>query len=213
MLAGDCSLAEATVEGPGGIRIVPGAHASRTLGELLAEAPARLLAELTGLEAGADFLVVDAGSGLGPAILTLAAASDEVLVVTTPEPTSVADAHAAIGRLRRLPTAPLLRAVVNQAASGREGDETLDRLAVSSRQFLGAVVDGLGYVRTDPSVPLAVRGRRPFASSYRSGLAARDVRRLARALVARVEPAAPVRRFGFFASMVARLALARVAAL
>ena len=54
------------------------------------------------------------------AIATLAAAADEVVIVTTPEPTSVADAHAAIGRFRRLAGPRRLRAVVNQAASAAE---------------------------------------------------------------------------------------------
>ena len=213
VLAGDCALADAIVAGPGGIRILPGAHASRTLGARLAEAPERLLRELASLEADADFLVVDAGSGLGPAITMLASSCAEVVVVTTPEPTSVADAHATISRLRRLPTSPLIRAVVNQAASGREGDDVLARLAASSRQFLGAVVDGLGSVRADPSVPLAVRSKRPFASSYPGAAASRDVRRLARTLIARSEPTAQPQRRGFFAVLVKRWALARVAAL
>ena len=212
VLAGECSLASATVAGPGGIRVVPGAHASRVPGDVLAAAPGRLPAERARRAAGADFLRGAAGSGLGPAILALAAAGDEVLVVTTPEPTALADAHAAIGRLRRLPTSPTIRAVVNQAASRREGAATLEALAASSRQFLGAAVDGLGSVRADPCVPLAVRGRRPFATAYPSGPAARDVRRLARALVARAEPARPRRR-GLVAGLVARLALARAAAL
>ena len=213
VLAGDCSLDEATVEGPRGIRVVPGAHATRTLGELLAEAPGRLLVELARLAGDADFLVVDAGSGLGPAILALAAASDEVLVVATPEPTAMLDAHATIARLRRLPSAPTIRAVVNQAASAREGAATLASLVGTARQFLGAGVDGLGSVRADPSVPLAVRARRPFATTYPGGPAARDVRRLALALMARAAPAAPGRKPGFLAGLVARLALARAAAL
>ena len=65
VLAGDRTLAEAIVAGPGNIRIIPGAHASRTLVEALGDAPRRLVEELSGLEATADFLVVDAGSGLG----------------------------------------------------------------------------------------------------------------------------------------------------
>ena len=213
VLAGGCSLLEATVEGPGGIRIIAGFHAARALGVSLTARTAahRLIPELARLEADADYLLVDAGSGLAPAITTLAASSDEVLVITTPEPTAVADAHATIGRLRRLPTTPTIRAVVNQVASGREGDDVLARLAASSRQFQGAVVDGLGSVRADPCVPLAVRGKRPFAVSYPSGLAARDVRRLALALIARSEPGPQPRKLGFFAVLAARWALARVA--
>ena len=54
-------------------------------------------------------MLVDAGSGLGPGIAMLAAAADQAVIVSTPEPTSIADAHAAIGRFRRLPAPPRLR--------------------------------------------------------------------------------------------------------
>ena len=208
VLAGEGRLADAVVEGPGGVRILPGAHAMRTLPEVLGDGPARLAAELQGLEAGADLLIVDAGSGLGPGIATLAAAADEVVIVTTPEPTSVADAHAAVGRFRRLPGVKL-RAAVNQAASAAEGTDVLAALCASSRQFLAAVVTPLGYVRADPHVPLAVRARRPFLLAYPNSVASRGVRRLARDLVAEHQPSG--RRPGFFAALAARRALSRVA--
>ncbi len=211
VLAGDRTLDEAIVGGPGGIRIIPGAHGSRTLIEALGDSPRRLIEELSSLENEADLLVVDAGSGLGSSIGTLAAAADEVVVVTTPEPTSVADAHAAINRFRRLAGAPRLGAVVNQASSIVEASEVLARLTASSRQFFGAVVDGLGSVRSDPHVPLAVRSRRPFSTAYPGAAASRDVRRLARVLLERQREPARSRRPGFFAALAARWALGRVA--
>jgi flagellar biosynthesis protein FlhG len=211
VLAGDRSLDEAIVQGPGNIRIIPGAHGSRTLVETLGDSPRRLVEELTGLEADADLLIVDAGSGLGSSIATLAAASDEVVVVTTPEPTSVADAHAAINRFRRLTSPPTLGAVVNQATSIVEASEVLARLTASSRQFFGTVVDGLGSVRSDPHVPLAVRSRRPFSTAYPAAAASRDVRRLARVLLERDREPSRSRRPGFFAALAARWALGRVA--
>src|SRR5262245_40672757 len=209
VLAGDCTLADTIVTGPGDIRIVPGAHGMRTLVDVLGDGPSRLVAELAELEAGADFLLVDAGSGLGPGIATLAAAAGQVVVVTTPEPTSIADAHAVIGRFRRLAGPTQLRAVVNQAASAAEASDVLARLCASSRQFLGTVVTGLGYVRSDPHVPMAVRMRRPFVSAYPSSLASRGVRRLARDLIEEHEPRSL--RPGFFAALAARRALGRVA--
>jgi flagellar biosynthesis protein FlhG len=190
------------------VRIVPGAHGVRALPEVLGDAPARLAAELAELEADADFLLVDAGSGLGPAIATLAAAADRVVLVTTPEPTSVADTHAAIGRFRRLAGPPALAAVVNQASSAADAADVLARLSASSRQFLGAVVSGLGHVRADPHVPLAVRTRRPFVVAYPGSVAARGVRRLARVLIEERQPRG--RRPGFFAALAARWALNRV---
>ncbi len=209
VLAGDCALANALVTGPGDIRIVPGAHGMRTLVDVLDEGPTRLVTELAELEEGADFLLIDAGSGLGPGIMTLAAAAEQVVLVTTPEPTSVADAHAVVGKLRRLPGPSRLRAVVNQAASSAEAADVLARLCASSRQFLGTVVSGLGHIRADPHVPLAVRLRQPFVVAYPGSAASKGVRRLARDLIEERQPSS--RRPGFFAAVAARWALSRVA--
>jgi flagellar biosynthesis protein FlhG len=207
VLAGGRPLAEAIVAGPGEIRILPGAHGMRTLTGALTDGAGRLAAELEELEMEADFLLVDAGSGLGPAIGTLAAAADQAIVVTTPEPTSVADAHAALGRLHRPCGGPMLRAVVNQAGSAAEAADVLARLAAASRQFLGIVVSPLGYVRGDPRVPLAVRRRRPFVIEYPGSIASRGVRRLARTLIEERQPRP--RRPGLFAALAARRALGR----
>ena len=214
VLAGRCALRDAVMEGPGGIRIVPGAHAIRTGAEVLEDGPARLVAELGELESESDFVLVDAGSGLGPGTTMLAAAADQAVIVSTPEPTSIADAHAAIGRFRRLAARPKLRIVVNQARSVSEATEVLDRLVASSRQFLGAVVSPLG--------PGAGAGRSPRPPGRPRPTTIPD----------RVSPARPPRaasdawpvpwsgndslhhrsrRAGFFASLAARWALSLVA--
>ena len=175
VLAGRCSLVDALATGPGDIQIVPGAHAIRTAAEELGDAPARLAAELSELEADADFVLVDAGSGLGPGVAKLAAAVDEAVIVTTPEPTSIADAHAAITRFRRMTAPPVIRILVNQATTAAEALDVIDRLVASSRQFLGTVISplGPGSIRADAHVPLAVRGRYAFFDrlSWLGGLA------------------------------------------
>jgi len=209
LLTGEGSLADALIDGPAGIRLLPGAHGARTLLDVLGDGPRRIVGEMASLDSQADFVVVDAGSGLGPAIGTIAGAADEVVVVTTPEPTSMADAQAAIHRLRRLSTAPRLSLVVNQANSAAEAADVLERLTSGSRQFLGAVVHPLGHVRSDPRVAAAVRERRPFLVSSPGGLAARGVRRLARSLLEESHPRPS--RPGFFAALAARWALNRVA--
>ncbi|HZW33273.1 MAG TPA: AAA family ATPase [Isosphaeraceae bacterium] len=213
VLAGRCTLEEAVATGPGPIQIVPGAHALRAGAEVLDGGPARLVAELGELESAADYVLVDAGSGLNPGVATLAAAADQAVIVTTPEPTSIADAHAAIHRLRRLPAPPRLRVVVNQAASAAEAAEVLDRLVASSRQFLATVVLplGPGAIRADPHVGLAVRSRKPLLTAFPGSLAARGLRRLARSLVRERLPQPRSRRAGFFAAIAARWALSHVA--
>jgi flagellar biosynthesis protein FlhG len=209
VLSGQRPLSDAIVTGPNDIRIVAGAHGMRTLAEAFGDGPARLANELSALEADADFLLIDAGSGLGAGIGTLAAAAEQVVIVTTPEPTSVADAHAAISRFRHLPAPPMLRAVVTQAASTDEGNDCLTRLCASSRQFLGLVITPLGHVRFDPTVRQAVRRKRPFLIETPNSLASRGVRRLARTLIEERQPRS--RRPGFFAALATRWTLGRVA--
>jgi len=209
VLAGRCRLFDAVLVGPGDIQVVPGAHAMRTGAEDLGEGPSRLVAELGELESESDFVLVDGGSGLGAGVAKLAAAADQAVIVSTPEPTSIADAHAAISRFRRLADPPRLRVLVNQAASGTEAALVLDRLVASSRQFLGAVVSplGSGSIRVDPHVPRAVRSRRPFLTAYPGSPASRGVRRLARSLVREHDPPVRHRRAGFFAALAARWAI------
>ncbi len=213
VLAGRCRLSGAVVTGPGNIQVVPGAHAIRTGAEDLDEGPARLVSELGELESRADFVLVDGGSGLGPGIVLLAAAADEIVIVSTPEPTSIADLHAAIGRIQRVPARPRMRVLVNQARSAAEATDVLDRVVASSRQFLGAVVSplGPGSIRVDPHVQAAVRRRCPFLVAYPGAAASRGVRRLARALVRERQPERRSRRTGFFASVALRRALSNVA--
>ncbi len=145
----------------------------------------------------------------GSAIATLAAAVAEVIVVTTPEPTSTADAHAALSRLRRLPHPPTLRILVNQARSDTEGREFLLKIKATSREFLGMVVEPFGFVRHDPAVPNAVRSRRPYLIDAPSGPAAKSTRRLAGELVERADHR--IRQPAFFATLRARWALEQVA--
>ena len=192
-------LTDAMLTGPFGVRILAGAHGTRTLGDVLAEAPKRLIQELTEIEADSDFLLIDAGSGLNPSIAKLSHAVDSTILVTTPEPTSMADAQAA---LRRFVPHTLVRLIVNQTDSKSEAEECLDDLAANSRQFLGLVVSPLGFVRTDSHVPRAVRCREPFFTAYPKSAAARDVRRLAKTLLQ--ERRGRTLRAGLFSRLAAR---------
>jgi flagellar biosynthesis protein FlhG len=211
VLQGRCELADAVVVGPCGIRVVPGAHAARTSMGDLGDAAERLAREVKELSLDFDFVLIDAGSGMGPGAGLLATASDDVVVVSTPEPTSLADAHAAIGRFHQLQTVRL-RVLVNQATSHAEGTFVLDEIVNSSRQFRGAVVAPLepGFVRVDPHVPMAVRGRRPFVTAFPAAAASRGVRRIARALCLERYPPVRTKQAGFGAALRARLRLAVV---
>lgn len=199
-LASGRPLGDAIAEGPGGIRLLAGAHGTRSLAEILAGAPARIAQEIDGIESEYDEILIDAGSGLNPAIAAMAAACDGVVLATTPEPTSMADAGAA---LRRLAPVATTRLVATQARSAQEAGACLADVAASGRQFLGLVATPLGHVRCDYRVPLAVRARVPFLLAHPGGPAARDVRRLAQVLISERSPGR-TRGRGLFAALARR---------
>ena len=187
-------LAEAIVDGPESVRFLPGVHAARAEDGAVEEARRRLAAELPEIaaETDADFVLIDAGSGLGPCGSALVDAVDAVIVVASPEPTALADAQAVVARLRRRPGGgPAIRSVVGQARSSAEAIDALDRLASACRSFLGAAVRpvGPGFVRFDPKVPTAVRRRRPVLLDAPGCEASRCFRRIARALIAEADAA------------------------
>ncbi len=102
-------------------------------------------------------MLIDAGSGLGAGAGILGAASDQVVIVSTPEPTSLADAHAAIAWFHQQHTVAV-RVLVNQAQVARR-----DRGARWNRPTRAGSSRGWSHrccrvcSRVDPHVPMAVR--------------------------------------------------------
>jgi flagellar biosynthesis protein FlhG len=205
VLMGRCELSDAVVRGPGGIQVVAGAHASRAGMGDLADGAKRLASELAGLGADFDFVLIDAGSGLCPSAGVLAAAAQQTVVVTTPEPTSVADAHAAISRFHQSGISQL-RVLINQAESAAEAEVVLDGIVSASRQFNGAVVRALGpgFVRVDQRVQRAVRSRRPFVTAFPASVASRGVRRIAQAVLRERQPPVRAQPVGIRAALAGR---------
>ncbi len=185
VLAGRIAPEEALVEGPEGIRLLAGSHAARMneawlVGPATDELVAQVIGELREKQV-AEWILVDVGSGLTARSQTLAAASDAMIVVTSPEQASIAASHALFSHLRRAAGSHLkLVTLVNKASSHRAGHEAADRLIQAARLFQGLSVGFLGSVRDDLDVPRAVRNRMAVvqAPGWWLSTAARDIERV-----------------------------------
>jgi flagellar biosynthesis protein FlhG len=200
VLIGQKSLAEVAVPGPGGILVVPGASGISQLADLADARRRDLIARLSELEALADVILIDTAAGIGRNVIGFAQAADEVLVVTTPEPTAVTDAYATIKTICREPEHGELHLVVNMAASAVEGRQVARRIALVAKQFLSVYVEEVGCVMYDDHVREAIRLRRPLLAAFPAAPASAAVHEVARALV-REAPRPPARR-GFFARLI-----------
>jgi flagellar biosynthesis protein FlhG len=153
------------------------------------------------LERQADIILIDTGAGISPNVLAFTRASDQILVVTTPEPTAITDAYAIIKVASKDRQTRRLSLLVNQARSAAEARTVYERIAKVARQFLGVGILDAGYILSDESVPLAVRRRVPFVLGSPRCPAAQCVAQLAMRLEQGVNVRADDAGGGFFNRM------------
>lgn len=162
------SVRELAIDAPGGFRLVPGSTGVARMADLTVGERRRLVGALEELERDADVVVVDAAAGVGRSVTAFMLASDLSVLVTTPEPTALADVYAlakcaVMGEAggEELLREGRLGVVVNQAADPLEAYGVHARLAKVCRRFLGAEVPMLGLIAQDVHVARAVRAQRP----------------------------------------------------
>ncbi len=195
VVAGRRGIAEVLTPGPGGLEVVPGASGMAELANLSEEKRGVLLGHLRELEDRADAIVIDTAAGVSENVVAFAAAADNVLVLATPEPTSVTDAYATIKLISRHNGHGTLGLVGNMVADRAEAVKIVQRIGSVASHFLKLQVDSVGYILADPSVPAAVRLRKPFVLQFPNSRASECVKTISRKMLEAEHVSRPL---GFF---------------
>lgn len=162
VVAGRLALRDALVEAPGGFRMAVGASGLAQMAALNEFERQRLLDQIAALRSEADLILVDTGAGVGPNVLHFAAAADQVLVIVTPEPTSITDAYAVIKTVARKRQSADIALLVNMVRDAAEAKSVYDRVSTCCRKFLHLTPRLAGHVGHDVRVPTSIRRRQPF---------------------------------------------------
>ncbi len=152
----ECSIDEIICEGPGGVRIIPGASGMEKLANADPLQLEILKRSLIPLQQQYDLMVIDTSAGIGTAASGFASLADRSLCVMTPEPTSLADAYAMVKVLHER-GAESIEVLVNMANSDTEGMEAFDRLNTLSSRFLKRKLNCAGILPSDRDIPRMVR--------------------------------------------------------
>ena len=146
-----------------GIQIVAGASGFSKIANLSEEERNLFIEELQELSS-ADIIIIDTSAGVSKNVLTFVAASDDVIIVTTPEPTAITDAYGIVKIIAtEIDNLDLgLKLVVNRVKSVTEGRKVAERVINIAGQFLNIKLDYLGFVYEDALVQNAVIRQRPF---------------------------------------------------
>ena len=179
VLLGEYEIEDALTPAPGGIELLAGSTGVKKVSDLDPDQRKFLIQCFKKLTAMADFVIIDTGAGITGNVLHFAAAADQLIVVTAPEPSAITDGYALIKAVEREKGHGQIGLVCNEATTIDEGSKVCKRLKDICLRFLDLGIRDLGCVRFDEKVKRAVRDRKPFLLQYPNCPASVDLRKLA----------------------------------
>ena len=189
----ECSLNETLCAGPCGITIIPGASGILSMANMELSRLESLIRELALLETEYDFLIIDGGAGIGTASIQLTSMADSVLLIITPEPTSLTDAYSVV-KILLAKGLGRIDVLVNMAESEKDGKEIFEKLQSLVRNFLKKELILTGIFPFDRNVSKYIRVQKNIFIEKNSSVFAKNIQNAARKLCGMQ----PVKVGGFF---------------
>lgn len=150
-----------------------------------------IIQNLAQLDAIADIIIVDTGAGISDAVLEFLVASGEILLVTTPEPTSITDSYSLLKALYRHPrfdqTATKVKMIANRVAKETEGRILFDKLNSVVERYLKIPMIYLGCVPEDSQLSRSVMQQVPVSLQNPGAKSTLAYERIAQRLLDRTE--------------------------
>ncbi|MFO1445926.1 MinD/ParA family protein [Bacillus sp. Bva_UNVM-123] len=159
---GKTSLRETIMMGPTGLKYIAGGSGLNHLVGLDDQLVEKFTNELYGLFKEYDYVIFDMGAGVTEGTLKFILAVQEIIVITTPEPTSLTDAYGMMKHIHLMDDTIPFYIVVNRIQSPKEGQQTYSRISKVMKNFLGRDSVHLGAVPDDRIIQQAVRKQIPF---------------------------------------------------
>lgn len=182
VLDGEKSISEIIVRSHG-ISLIPGASGITDFNDLSSYAQQRMLDALTELEQHYDIILVDTSAGIHDNVLDFIQAAHQVIVLITPEPTSLTDSFSLLRMLRKRRYHKRINVVVNQDDSEIAARKVFKRFSGAVAKYIGYHPAYLGYVSKDPVVSSAVCSQVPVRVYRPQTIASQCFDRLGRSLI------------------------------
>ena len=182
VISGQRTLEQVVIEAAHGLRLIPGGSGTEELANLSFEQHARLVNDLQALEQDSDFMIIDTAAGIAANVTGVLRAAMEVIIITTPDPTSVVDAYATIKVLLQHSPSKPIKVIVNDAVGISDADRIFAQLRAVTTRFLNHQIEHLGTIPCDPELGAAVREQIPVIEYAPDAPSSRALRLIARRL-------------------------------
>ena len=176
-------LKEIITEGPEGVGFISGGSGIAKLVNLDKEQIRRLVGKLSELEGLADIIIIDTGAGISPSVMEFLMACPEMILVTTPEPTSITDAYALLKALSMCDgfkkEYTKIKMIANRVSGPQEGQNLYEKLSMVVSKFLQIDMEYLGIIPQDSSITEAVMKQKPVSLIYPSAPSTKRLEQIA----------------------------------
>ncbi len=187
LIHNNMTISQVITQGPNGIGFISGGSGVSELASLDNASIKLLISELVKLDNMYDIVIIDTGAGITDSVMEFVMVSPEVLLVITPEPTSITDAYSLLKVLRRKdafnPLYKTISIVSNRVDNELEGREIYNKINTVSTKFLNTNLRYFGSVMYDKSVSSAVVAQKPVTVAFPNSLAAKGMTALAKKLM------------------------------
>lgn len=186
------TLPEIITKGPEDIGFISGGSGIQELAKLTKEQVIYLTQKLVELDNMADVIIIDTGAGIADNVLEFVTACSEVLLVATPEPTSITDAYALLKTLNRRSgfskERTSIKMISNRVRNEAEGTSLYEKMSLVVDKFLNIQPEYVGMIPQDDNVSKAIMQQKPVSIAYPNSPAAKAIELIALKLTNGVEP-------------------------
>lgn len=168
------SFKETIINGPEGIKILPGGSGIMEMATLSLEKQEAIAHEFLTLE-DIDIILIDTGAGISKNLLSFITFSQELIIVTTPEPTALTDAYSVIKVLANYKLKKKIRIIINKCPNEISAINTFEKLQKTTDAFLKVHLESIGYILEDARVVHSVMKQIPFVIQYPQSIASKCI--------------------------------------
>lgn len=161
VMKGHRSIREIIFQTAEGVEVVPGSNGHTQFADLDNKAREQLIKSFSELD-DYDYILVDTGAGIGANVIALNLFANEVILMITPDPSSITDAYGLIKSLITIDKDKKIGFIVNRIKTEKEGKKVVKRITEISHKFLGIKPTNIGFIYQDEEIDKSIRKQKPL---------------------------------------------------
>ncbi len=159
-------IEDVIINGPYNLDFISGGNGFLELAELSEIEREEILIKIHKLEELYDIIIIDTGAGISKNVTAFLTISDEIIVITTSEPTALTDAYSIMKVISEEKLKQKIGLIINRVKTKSEFQQASNILISTAKKFLGEKIKSLGYVYEDPNVRKTIYKKTPFVIYY-----------------------------------------------